>query len=408
MKKFFFLSLLFLFVSSTSYAKLTADQCQGSLGPYPQVAMQESAPDSLKAVALIHVGRHGSRFPAGSYSAFSMLKALNKADSLHTITPLGQQFKRVVENIIARSIGRWGELDSIGMREQRGIAKRTLQRFPTLLENNISAVSSYSPRAIMSMYSFTHELSKKIKKISLSTHSGPMFNSIVRPFDVDEEYKAYMKTKPYMPSYNSYVSQVAPNTVSRLLGNNYPATTEELKQLSIIEYYNIANMKAMGMENDYAPYMSLDEYEALWSCFNLRQYFMHCKNVYSDAPANIAKPIIKEIISSINEITSNSSHNPVKLMFSHQETVMPLMSLLNVPGCTYKGNDWKNLKNEVQDFNLSPMAANLQFSLYKSSTGRFYLRVDMNEHIISLLPNMPSTYYTPLSSALSYLNSLVK
>ena len=169
MKRILF-SLVAVCLFLCANGKITPKQCQGSLRPYPKTTEQTAAPDSLAPVYLIHIGRHGSRFPAGPYSASTMLKALNKADSLKTLTPLGMQFKRLVENIIIRSVGRWGALDSIGMSEQRGIARRTVKRCAPLFENaRMVSIASHSPRAIMSMYSFTHEISTQVPGISSYT-----------------------------------------------------------------------------------------------------------------------------------------------------------------------------------------------------------------------------------------------
>ena len=318
MKRIIF-SLVAVCLFLCANGKITPEQCQGSLRPYPKTTEQTAAPDSLTPVYLIHIGRHGSRFPAGPYSASTMLKALNKADSLKTLTPLGMQFKRLVENIIIRSVGRWGALDSIGMSEQRGIARRTVKRCAPLFENaRMVSIASHSPRAIMSMYSFTHEISTQVPGISSYTFAGKEFDPLMRPFDADSTYKAYMKKKPYMDIYNKYVAKTAPNTVTRLLGKNYPATKRELQELSIIEYYNIANMEAMGMTNDWQPYFSEQEYEQLWSCFNLRQYFMHCKNTLSDAPANQSKPLLRDIISMLTATKQGKAEANIATYFAHQ------------------------------------------------------------------------------------------
>ncbi|MDO4511241.1 MAG: hypothetical protein Q4B68_05420, partial [Bacteroidales bacterium] len=384
MKRILF-ALTFIYIAIFASAKLTPEQCQGSLGPYPAVKHQAAAPDSLTPVCLVHVGRHGSRFPAGSYSANTMLKALNKADSLRTLTPLGMQFKRLIENVIIRSVGRWGALDSIGMAEQRGIARRTMRRCRSLFKTaSLEAIASHSPRAIMSMYSFTHEVAKHAGGISIHTTSGKECDALVRPFDCDPIYKAYMQAKPYIPLYDSYLAATAPNTVTRLLGAKYPATKEELQQLSIIEYYNIANMKAMGMDHHWQPYLSEDEYEQLWSCFNLRQYFMHCANQLSAAPANQAKPLLRHIIEQLTAGAVGGTQPRITAYIAHQETLMPLLSLLKIEGTQFSGSDLAKLKDQVQDFHLCPMAANLQFTLYRGHSGRLYLRCDLNEHIISL------------------------
>ena len=385
-----------------------ADQCQGSLGPYPANVVQVTYPDSLKPVFINHLGRHGSRYPASAYSATTMRKALLKADSLKSITKLGKRFLGVINEVMARSNGQWGQLDSTGMAEHRGIARRMAAAFPQLFNGGrVLSGASKSPRAIMSMYSFTHELSLHAKDITLIEVSGKSLDETLRPFDVNSNYKKYMADKPWKSIYDSYVDSVAPTAVSRLLGKTYPATRAELQQLSIIEYYNIANLKAMGMANDYAPYLTLDEYNRLWSCFNLRQYFQHTQSEVSTVPSDISAPLLNEIVESTEQAAQGLSTTTALLRFAHAETVLPLVSLMRLPGCSYTGHDLGNLKQHWTDFSVVPMAANLQVVLCKAPSGKHYALVLLNEKLVAPIHGDSRTV-VPWNELRDYWLSLAK
>ncbi len=394
-----------LAANATTY---DADKCQGSLGTYPAKVELIAHPDSLTPIFINHLGRHGSRYPASSYSANTMRKALLKADSLKTITPLGKRFLKLINSVIARSNGQWGQLDSTGMAEHRRIADRMASNFPSLLNGgSVLAGSSKSPRAIMSMYSFTHELSLKAKDITIGTISGSKLDETLRPFDVNEKYKQYAKAKPWQATYDRYVDSLCPNTATRLLGKSYPATAAELKQLSIIEYYNIANLKAMDMTNDHGPYLSLTEYNRLWSCFNLRQYYQHTQSAISTTPSDIAAPLLEDIVDWCDMAADGLSKATAVLRFAHAETVMPLVSLMRLPGCFYTGTDVANLKENWKDFEIVPMAANLQVVLYKASgTGNTYAAVYLNEKATTPIEGDNRTY-VPWSTLREYWSRLI-
>lgn len=367
--------------NATTYS---AENCQGSLGPYPAKVALISHPDSLTPIFMNHLGRHGSRYPASAYSATTMRKALLKADSLKTITPLGRKFLKVINRVIALSGGQWGQLDSLGMAEHRAIADRAVKNFPCLFNGgNILAASTKSPRAIMSMYSFTHELSLKSKDITIGTLTGKELNETLMPFDVNDDYKAYAKEKPWKSTYDHYVDSVAPNTMTRLLGSRYPASESELRQLSIIEYYNFANMKAMGMTNCYAPYMTLDEFNRLWSCFNMRQYYQHTQSATSTIASDIAAPLLEEIVEWTDLAANGRAKATAVLRFAHAETVMPLVSLMRLPHCYYTGTDVNHLQQVWKDFEIVPMAANVQVVLYKAPSGAKYAAVYFNEKAVA-------------------------
>ena len=376
-------------------AQSAPEHYQGSLRPYPHVDMQEAAPDSLTPVYLIHVGRHGSRFPAGSYSANKMLKALNKADSLHTLTPMGMDFKRLIENIIVRSIGRWGELDSIGISEQRSIARRTLNRCASIFSTKntiIKAIASHSPRAIMSMYAFTHQLARLDNHVEVTTGSGRRYSALLRPFDVSTDYQDFRKSNAWRPAYDQYVASVCPTTaIRRAVGEGYEFETEaDARELAMTEYYVLASLEAMGLEFDSKSYFTADELNALWSCFNLREYLQRSASTISSTPADIAAELLQELISTTDAATKakGADYASVILRFGHAETLLPLLSLLRLPGCYYLTNYFDTVGLHWRNFEIAPMSANIQLILYRAKgSGRHYVSLLLNEQPVALIPN---------------------
>ena len=55
-----------------------------------------------------------------------------------------------------------------------------------------------------------------------------------------------------------------------------------------------------------------------------------------------------------------------------------------------------------RDFHVVPMASNLQMFLFKSKSGRYYVRVDLNEVPVPLIPGR-SDLYTPWEKAKEYM-----
>ncbi|MDE6449019.1 MAG: histidine phosphatase family protein, partial [Muribaculaceae bacterium] len=139
----------------------TMDECAGSLMPYPVPSHNINLPDSLTPIFINHVGRHGARYPSSPKATQNLNKALSHADSIGTITPTGRKLHKLVQLILNVSHNRWGELDTLGMAEQRGIATRMYRNFPSLFNNStVTAISSSVPRCVMSMYDFTHQLDR--------------------------------------------------------------------------------------------------------------------------------------------------------------------------------------------------------------------------------------------------------
>lgn len=374
--------------------RYTAEQCQGSLMPYPTPSAVET-PDSLEAVMINHVGRHGARYPASSKNTQTMLSALERADSLGTITTVGRELMALCRRVMAESAGRWGALDSLGMAEQRGIASRMMRNYPKLFDGaRVDAISSYAPRCIMSMYSFTHQMARLNNRLEIYTGSGRQNSLLLRPFDIEQDYIEFRQSDKTKEPYMKYLrSVVTADALKRVLGKDYPFDGVDVDELALAEYYVIAGMSAMSIECNAFRFFTPEEYNALWSCFNLRQYLQRTASTISTVPAEIASPLLLDLITTTQQAVDGHADAAVRLRFGHAETLMPLLSLMHLKGCYYMTNYFDTVRLHWRDFYVVPMAANLQIVLFKAKrSGRYYVRVDLNETPVALLPNSDSIY----------------
>lgn len=415
MRSFFCFSFLLL-IAITSIAadpmatNFSAVDCQGSLKPYTAPEKKYECPDSLAPVFINHVGRHGSRFPASSTHCVQLRDALNAAQDQGTITERGKELLALVNYVIEKADGQWGALDSLGMDEQRGIAARMYDRYPNLFKDKqIEAISSYSPRCVMSMNSFTHQLTRMNNSIDVTTRSGRSKSFLMRPFDVEMSYKDFMELGFWKEPYLQHFEKVVPTSaLTRVLGDGFNYGDVKPKDLAIIQYYVIAGLSAMQVECDASRYFTVEEYNALWSCFNLRQYLQRTSTTISAVPAEIASPLLCDLIVSIDSVVARKGNTIVsaKLRFGHAETLMPLLSLMKLKDCYYRTNYFDTVALNWQDFNVVPMSANLQMILFKTKKGQFYVRIDRNEVPIAFIPGSEDIY-VPWEKARQYLGNCV-
>lgn len=286
--------------------------------------------------------------------------------------------------------GQWGALDSVGMAEQRGIASRMLRAFPSLFTNGtVEAISSYAPRCIMSMYTFTHQLARLDNKMSITTSSGRQFSYLLRPFDIDAEYKDYRQSEEWQQMLDEYRAALIPlEPLKKALGDISGYSDEEARELAMQQYQLVADAAAAGISDNPDKYFTREEYNRLWQAFNLKQYLLYTANIISAVPADMASPLLQSLITSTDAVARGDKEMPgVMLRFAHAETLMPLLSLMKLKGCNYVTNYIETVPRNWQDFNIVPMAANLQLILFKhKSKDHYYLRVDLNERPVPLLP----------------------
>ncbi|MCM1349418.1 MAG: hypothetical protein NC338_08405 [Firmicutes bacterium] len=387
-------------------------ECLGSYRPYPAPEHLAAIPDSLQPVMINHVGRHGARFPSSPRSANTLLGALRHAESTKTITPLGKRLLKITQFLMETVNGRWGALDSLGMAEQRGIASRMIAAYPDLFKNSlVNAISSYSPRCIMSMDEFTHQLARMNNSVELDIASGRRFSPLVRFFDANADYTEFRKSEALHDAYHGYIRQHCPTEqLKAVLGNDFDFDSYQVPvtDLATAEFAVLTGFPAMGINLDTTPFLTNAQTNALWAINNLKHYLQHSSSTLSSVPSAIASPLLEDLIATTDAfIAGNGSVAKVNLRFGHAETLMPLLALMHIKGCYYLTNYFDTVGLHWQDFNIVPMAANLQLILLKSTSGTYYVRTELNEVPVPLLPDNPDLLIVPWVQAREYLQRCI-
>lgn len=378
--------------------------CLGSAKPYPAPDDPAVYPDSLTPVFVNHVGRHGARFLSSAKTTVELMSALERADSAGVLSPLGKDLLGLATYVEDISHNRWGSLDSLGMAEQRGIASRMFLAYPKLfLGGKVNAISSYAPRCVMSMYEFTHQLCRLNNKVEIYTSSGQQNSPLMRPFDVDKAYTEWAKGSPWEAPYNMFFETTAPSGPARRLVTKADfLTSKEAVDLSWTEYKVLAGLPAMGLDIDIEKYFTKEELNALWACENLGHYLKRTATTLSTEPALIASDLLLNLITTTDMAVAGEQTFNAELRFGHAETLMPLLSLMRLRGCYYMTNYFDTVALHWKDFEVVPMASNLQIILFRTDKGGWCVRVDLNEQPVPLIPNS-DRIYIPWEEARDYL-----
>jgi len=380
------------------------DDCLGSAKPYPAPEEPSTYPDSLTPVFVNHVGRHGARYLSSAKTTVELTAFLNRADSAGVLAPLGKELLSLARYVADISHNRWGALDSLGMAEQRGIASRMFLAFPKLFINGkVNAISSYSPRCVMSMYEFTHQLDRLNNRVELYTASGHQTSPLMRPFDVDKSYIEWSASKEWDAPYNMFFETTAPaSPARRLLTDPDFLSNKEALDMSWTEYKVLVGLPAMGMAIDLEKYFTRAELNSLWACENLGHYLRRTATTLSAEPALIASDLLLDLITTTDAAVAGGNRFNVELRFGHAETLMPLLSLMRLRGCYYMTNYFDTVGLHWKDFDVVPMAANLQMILFRTDKDGWCVRFDLNERALPLFPDS-TQIYIPWEDAREYL-----
>ncbi|MDE6371840.1 MAG: hypothetical protein K2K92_10185, partial [Duncaniella sp.] len=189
---------------------------------------------------------------------------------------------------------------------------------------------------------------------------------------------------------------------AKLLGNAFPLNDDEGREVALAAYKVVAACGAMALDASPQRIFSLSEYNALWSVGNLEHYLTHSASTLSPAPMELAAALLKELVETMDEAAKGENRYSVMLRFGHAETLMPLFALMRLPGCYYMTNYFDTVGMHWRDFYVVPMASNLQLLLLRSSSGHLYVRADLNEVPVPLIPGR-NFLYTPWETAREYL-----
>lgn len=389
---------------------LPLDLCRGSRRPYPVPDSLVPVPDSLVPVMINHVSRHGARF-ATSPERFLAVEAALTANEA-TLTPRGRRLLEITRNAIDLSADSWGKLDSLGRAEQAGIAARLCNAYPQLVVGRrVEAISSYVGRCVASMHAFTDVVRRFQSGVGQVTDSaGRCFSTLLRPFETDTAYVRWAREKPYEDIYRQFTLHNSPGTelVARLIGSDAASRLDNKKALELCSsvYYVVSSLAAMGLADADTAMQLLtpEEYNSLWTIDNLRQYLSRTATTVSTLPARIAAPLLLNIIKTTDDFIAGRSDSPLLLRFGHAETLMPLLSLMRLPGCYYLTHYFDTVADHWQTWHVVPMASNLQLLVLRSRTGRHYVRIELNERPVTI-PGHAS--FIPWPELRSHLLSLL-
>lgn len=383
------------------------EECLGTYRPYPIPTVSATYPDSLTPVMINHVGRHGSRYPSSAKQSTILRQALMKIDETSGLSATGKNLLAVTDRLVEASSGRWGALSSLGVAEQRGIAARMLQTYrPLFKDSRVNAISSYSPRCIMSMYEFVHQLSRLDNHIDVSTLSGRCNSPMMRFFDLSEPFKEFLESEELSSTITEFSRQQTPIEALGRLSTKPIAdlfTMDEAQEAAQAEFAVLTSLAPIEMGVSPAPFLTTSDQNELWSVSNLSRYLKRSASTLSAIPADISAPLLDDIVRTFDEIIKNpQSIAPVQLRFGHAETLMPLLALMRMDGCYYLTNYFDTVGLHWRDFHIVPMAANLQLVLFKSKKGNYYLRAQLNEVPVPLMAGT-ETMFVPWMQAREYL-----
>lgn len=391
MKKLVFTALVVmigLFPTSSALCKSFPKELNGTMMPYDFSKGDTVVPwgEDMEPVFLNYVARHGARFLSSEKKVAGLKKELQKASGEGYLSEKGGQFLRVLQMVDSVTAGNWGALNSVGISEEKLLGREMASIAPELLKKGrIDAVSTYVPRVVMTMYELCHELARYSSDLEINTSEGRENNLLLRFFNTDSAYVAYLSDGAWKTDYDAFSRKHLPAAPAQSMFSK-PMPEERMRKLTLEMYDVLQSLPAAELPWTPEIWFSEEEYRDCWEVDNLKHYYQRSGDIRFRLPQESAAPLLRDIMTSTDDILaageSDNDNRTIRqvgrLRFGHAETVMPLFSLMRLPGCYLPESSADRVACGWKDWEVSPLGANLLIVVLKDREGAAFISMRLN------------------------------
>lgn len=359
---------------------------------YAEAPVLTPAPEGFRPFYISHFARHGARYCTSEYD--SVYGWFSKAAREDLLTDEGRDFFSRYESYYRKVRYCKGNLTDIGKAQHRAVAGHMFIRFPEVFEGptRVEAVSTESPRVIMSMWSCLSELQALDSDLEIDADASASFAPWLQPSLSSNPYlvkNAFKPGKEADEAVTDYILKtvhwekisgkffVSPDVPEKNLG-----TTPE-KFLGALFGVVVCTRCLDEDRGCFDDVFSDEEQFRLWKALSAR-YFLNTANFQGSEclAVDYAAFTLGQIIESAEEDIA-SGRNRLRLRFGHDSGLAPLLAFLDVNGFgRVAGSFGENMKI-FPDYNI-PMGASLQMVFYRNQEGQILIRVLLNEAEASL------------------------
>jgi hypothetical protein len=119
---------------------------------------------------------------------------------------------------------------------------------------------------------------------------------------------------------------------------------------------------------------------------------MYYVNVAGTVGPESVRPLLQDFLDKADAVVSGTSPAVATLRFGHDSILIRLLSLLGVQECAAQETDIDKYADAWVGWQVSPMAANLQFIFYRGHGG-VILKLLLNEQETTIPALGPGPYY---------------
>lgn len=401
-----------LFIYSHLSIGQEEQQYAGTAMPYPSLENSSYlVQDGMVPFYINHLGRHGARFPTSGKALDKVITRLSLAGKHKMLTKEGWDLLLFMQEVSEQFKGKWGELSSLGKKEQEGIAWRMSKNYPCLFADSaeVEAIATYVPRCINSMDVFLSCLLRENPSLKIRRNKGREYDDILRFFDLNESYVNYKKKGDWIAVYEKF-SQIKIPTSTVMKRLFLRSGTEKEDRDFVMDLFSIiAILPDTGLSLNEICSFTSNEWSRYWQTQNLRQYMSKSSApIGRMLPVAIAWPLLSEFIRTADEVINAKSDNHANFRFAHAETIIPFVALMGIRNADVRVADPDSVSVYWKDYEIAPMAANIQWIFCHDEKGEIWVKFLLNEKEVSLPLTTPRYPYYLWSEVEIFFNQRIR
>ena len=337
------------------------------------------APKGYKPVYISYYARHGARYASGSDPYETVNAILEKAHSEGQLTALGEEFRSYFTGVFEDASGKDGDLSGLGFKHVRGIARTMYRRFPGVFKGKTRAraLATCVPRVMLTMNSFMDELKSCDPDLDVDMNASEKYVDWLIPYDgnrrqIIRKSGRTPEADAAQEAFYEKVDRDAP--MARLFKDVSWLDGQEISRRNVENGLWKVCAAAQCLEDKvgmayFTTIWPPEEYFAKWEADNIGVYYYWGHSPVTEHRGTLgAVDIVQQaIIDTDADLAAIDSPDRVnlRLKFSHDTGVAPLLAFLKVNGMGAVIDDPSEIKNYFQDYKVA-MGSNFQFVFYRS------------------------------------------
>lgn len=380
------------------------NQTGGVYLAYPSDRIRKETPPPIgyRPFYISHIGRHGSRYLISDADYKNTLNLLEDARKNNALTAVGERALAKMRILWPEVEWRGGDLSTIGVKEQKGIAERMYQHYPEVFaaENSFSACATTVVRCVLSMDAFCERLKELNPTIQIPRNAGMKWQRYLN-HHTEKAIAFRVAENTWKPGYTKFVGRhVHPQRLITSLFSDKKFIAGKVDADKLMwSLFAIAN----GMQNIEVPisfyeFFTKEELFDLWQCGNYKEYVNDGNGALNGGiMMDNAKPLLDNIVRSADSVVQRGLGG-ADFRFAHDGNLIPLAMLMHLENCYNSISEPNDFYKAWCNFKVAPMAGNIQIVFYRKTVSdqddvlvKFLLHE--NEVRLPLVPTDSFPYY---------------